>query len=81
MENKILPLSSIRSGSEVTLVSVGGGRGIRLKLVGMGLGVGMKIRVLNTGGSGPCVIVTGNRRLALGRGMAKKILVREETDS
>jgi ferrous iron transport protein A len=81
MENTILPLTAIHSGSLVTLVSIGGGRGVRLKLVGMGLGVGMRIKVLSSSGSGPCVILAGNRRLALGRGMTKKILVREETGS
>lgn len=80
-ESKVLPLSAVRSGSEVTLVSIEGGRGVRLKLVGMGLGAGMRITVLNARGSGPCVVIAGNRRLALGRGMAKKILVREETGS
>jgi len=41
----------------------------------------MRIKVLSSSGSGPCVILAGNRRLALGRGMTKKILVREETGS
>lgn len=81
VEGKISPLSAVRSGIEVTLVSIGGGRGTRMKLVGMGLGEGIKIRVLNSRGSGPCVILTGNTRLALGRGIAKKILVREEDGS
>ena len=78
-EGDILPLSAVAPGSEVTLVSIIGGRGTRLKLVGMGLGVGMRVRILSSVGPGPCVIVSGNRRLALGRGVAKKIMVRTVT--
>lgn len=78
MKNDILPLSSVLSGTSVIVVSISGGRGVRMKLAGMGLSEGMRIRVLNARRSGPCVILVGNTRLALGRGMAKKLLVREE---
>jgi len=81
MENRNLPLSAVSAGKEVTLISISGGKGLKIKLIGMGLKEGMRIRVLHTRGFGRCVILAGNTRLAIGRGMAQKILVREEDGS
>jgi len=69
-----MPLNIVRPGQEVTMVDIHGGRGIRSKLYSMGLIPGVKITVLGTGG-GPIMIAINDTRLAIGFGMAKKIIV------
>jgi ferrous iron transport protein A len=70
-------LSEIEEGAKVTIVAIQGGRGIRSRLTTMGLMPGVKISVLRNGGSGPFVISIKNSRMALGRGVADKIMVTE----
>ncbi len=77
MKGQILPLTMVISGSEVTLISIVGGRGLRARLTDMGLNKGMKLKVLHSHRPGPCIILVGNTRLVLGYGMAQKILVKE----
>ena len=74
-KRKIMVLSRIDPGKEVTLIDIAGGRGIRSKLYSMGLVPGVNLRVLNRSGSGPVIIAVKNSRLAIGRGMAEKIIV------
>jgi Fe2+ transport system protein FeoA len=70
-------LSEIDEGTRVTVVGIQGGRGIRSRLTAMGLLPGTKITVLRNGGSGPFVVSIKNSRMALGRGVADKIMVTE----
>lgn len=68
-------LSMIDPGKEVTLIDINGGRGIRSKLYSMGLVPGVTLKILNRSGSGPVMIAVKDSRLAIGRGMAEKIIV------
>jgi ferrous iron transport protein A len=68
------PLTSVNSGREVTLIDIQGGRGLRSKLYSMGLIPGVKFTVLGTRG-GPIMIAVHDTRLALGYGMAKRVMV------
>jgi ferrous iron transport protein A len=68
-------LSEIEEGVSVTVVGIQGGRGIRNRLTEMGLLPGAEITVLRNGGRGPFVICVKNSRMALGRGVADKIMV------
>ena len=68
-------LSSIEPETEVTLIDITGGRGIRSKLYSMGLVPGTSLKVLNRNGRGPLMIAVKNSRLVIGQGMASKILV------
>jgi len=68
-------LSMIDPGEEVTLIDIDGGRGIRSKLYSMGLVPGVNLRILSRSGSGPIMIAVRDSRLAIGRGMAEKIIV------
>ncbi|MGD0078632.1 MAG: FeoA family protein [Sedimentisphaerales bacterium] len=70
-------LSEIEEGARVTVVGIQGGRGIRSRLTAMGLLPGARITVLRNGGSGPFVVSIKNSRMALGRGVADKIMVTE----
>ncbi|MBN2329414.1 MAG: ferrous iron transport protein A [Candidatus Omnitrophica bacterium] len=75
LQEEIIPLSLVETGRSVRLAFINGGRELRSRLADMGLVPGMELRVIrNTGG--PFIIAVKNSRLALGRGMAQKILVR-----
>lgn len=69
------PLALVAPGEEVTLVDIRGGMGIKRRLVSMGLGPGIRVRLLQNAGRGPVLVMRGDTRLALGRGMAHKVLV------
>ena len=68
-------LSRVSSGSEVTLIGIEGGRAMRSKLYSMGLVPGVRLRILSGNGAGPVMVAVRDSRLAIGRGMAEKILV------
>jgi ferrous iron transport protein A len=68
-------LSMINPETEVTLISITGGRGIRSKLYSMGLVPGVSLKVLNRNGHGPVIIAVKDSRLVIGHGIASKIVV------
>ena len=70
-----MPLSMAAPGQEVELVAVHGGWGIRRRLAEMGFNPGVRLRVIHSGG-GPIIVAVREARLALGRGMAHKIMVK-----
>jgi Fe2+ transport system protein FeoA len=70
-----MTLSMAAPGEEVYLVAVRGGWGIRRRLADMGLNPGERLRVIQSGRSGPMLVAVRGFRLALGRGMAHKIIV------
>lgn len=57
------------------IIDIRGGRGLMRRLIDMGLTFGTKVRVLKSGGPGPTLIEVRGTRLALGRGVAMKIMV------
>jgi len=72
-----MPLSMVAPGQEVELLAVHGGWGIRRRLAEMGLNPGVKIRVMQSNfRGGPIIVAVRDTRLALGRGMAHKIMVK-----
>jgi len=68
-------LSMVDQGQEVTLANIDGGRGIKSKLYSMGLVPGTAFTVLSRSGGGPVMLRVKDSRLAIGRGMAQKIIV------
>jgi ferrous iron transport protein A len=77
MQGRIMPLTLSPQGKEVTLIAGSGGRGIRMRLHSLGLIPGVKLRVLNNNGAGPLMVAVKDSRVALGWGMAHKIMVEE----
>ncbi len=71
------PLSGVRPGGRATIVALAGGGGLQSRLISMGLKVGADVRVIRggTGTWGPILIALGQARLAIGRGMADRIMV------
>ena len=69
----VMPLAMCAPGEKVKITKIVGGRCIGSKLSSMGLNIGQEIEVLNN--SGPFIIKAKGTRLALGRGLAQKVLV------
>lgn len=70
------PLSMAHCDQCVRLVGIEGGRTLRKRLCEMGLNPGCELRVVHASGGGPLILaVKEDTRLALGRGMAHRILV------
>ena len=76
MESLPFPLAMLSPGEEALVVEVQGGHGLRHRLMAMGLRPGLPVRLLHRHGAGPVLVQVGEARLALGRGLAQKILVR-----
>ena len=68
-------LTEVPAGVTVHVAEVDGGHRVTSRLSDMGLYPGMEIEKLRGNGSGPVIIRIGPSRLALGRGVAEKIIV------
>jgi len=75
INHSLRPLSNIRRGETVQLVRIEAGRRLTRRLTELGLTPGVTIQVLHVNG-GPILIAVRGTRLAIGRGMADKILVK-----
>ncbi len=73
--NGDLPLSMVGPGQRVKLVEIAAGCKLRRRLIELGLTAGVELEVLQDEG-GPLLLAVYDTRLALGRGMAHKIIVR-----
>ncbi|WP_297464532.1 FeoA family protein [Thermococcus sp.] len=73
----IVPLSELQPGERGVVVDITGGSTLRSRLYAMGLAPGVVIRVIERYSMGPVVIEAGGTRLAVGKGMASKVLVRK----
>ena len=73
---EIKDLTQICKGKSVRVVEITGGHKFKEKIDAIGLRVGSRIIKLSAQVlSGPVTIKIGNTKLAIGHGMAKKILV------
>ncbi len=70
-------LTDIKTKSILTILSIEGGAGAKKRLAEMGLFSGEKISLLNNPGQGPVKVSVKGTKLALGQGLARKILVKE----
>lgn len=77
IEERVVPLSMVTPGKEVTIIEILGGSRLRSKLLSMGLIPGVKIKVLSKGSGGPLLVKVKDAKYALGWGMAGKIIVKE----
>ena len=66
-------LTQLGIGEEAKIVAIGGGRGLRQKLFLRGLFEGKAVRVISN--YGPMTIEVDRSIVAIGRGMAQKIVV------
>lgn len=73
-------LSGAAPGTRVKVSGHTGGERLASRLAEMGLFKGADLEVLSGGRKGPMIVRSGGSRLALGRGMALKILVNPAED-
>lgn len=73
--NRRFPLTLADEGDRVRIVAVQAGRGMTRRLTDMGLPMGSEIVVVQRLGKGSVVVAHEQTRMALGAGMAHRILV------
>jgi ferrous iron transport protein A len=74
----MMPLAMARTGVDLRLRDIQGGYRLRQRLADLGLTPGSVVRVVQSEGGGPLIIaLRDDARLALGRGMAFKIMVED----
>ena len=79
MSNRtVQPLSKFQAGQKGIVVAFNGGRSFRNRIMSMGLKVGSELQVVSTSQilGGPVLVMVGETRLAIGWGMAQKIMIK-----
>ena len=71
----MMPLAMASSGETVKVASVRAGWGLQRRLADLGITPGVRVRVVSSGKPGPVVLDVRGSRLALGYGVAHKIMV------
>ncbi len=69
-----MPLSQAKQGVKLVIMEMRAGRAAHLKLTSLGLRPGDTIEVISSN-YGKLVVAHNNTRIALGRGIAEKIMV------
>ncbi len=75
--DKAFPLTMASPGT-YEVADLRGGREFTGKLLSMGVQAGKRLELITTGGCGPLMVNVEGSRIALGRGIAHRILVRNE---
>ena len=75
-----MPLAMAKPGERVVVKEMAGGRSARSRLADMGLRTGDHIEIVNNNGMGRLILGHDCTRLAIGRGIAQKIMVSLEDD-
>lgn len=71
----LIPLSVAKTGERVLIREIEGGKVNRANLAAMGLRPGQVVEIINNTGQGRIILGHGYSRLAIGLGVARKILV------
>jgi ferrous iron transport protein A len=75
-EKQVIDITKMKQGESATVVEIRGGRGLLQKLDSLGIMPGSKIVKLSAQiMRGPINIRVGNSRIAIGYGIARKIIV------
>ena len=72
-----IPLFAATPGKPVTVIGFRGGPGMQRRLADMGLTPGIELKLISGDRHGPAIIELRGTRLALGRGVAHHIMVKE----
>lgn len=71
----LMPLAISKEGERVVIREIAGGRRKQARLTDMGLRQGDLVEIINNAGRGRIILAHGPTRLAIGRGIAEKIMV------
>ena len=77
---KTFPLALAGEGERVRIAAFNGGRGVMFKMTEMGLPIGSELTVTQRPAGGPMVVARNDARIALGAGMAHRVMVARVTD-
>lgn len=75
LKSEMMPLSMVSPNDMVEVAAVKAGWGLQRRLADLGLTPGVTVRVIRSGKNGPLVLDVRGSRLALGHGVAHKIMV------
>jgi ferrous iron transport protein A len=70
-----ITLDRMKKGTRGTVLSVLGGHGAALRLSAQGIVPGMVVEKMSELRGGPVLVRVGGAQVALGRGLAKRVLV------
>jgi ferrous iron transport protein A len=70
-------LSAVQSGTLVRIHEIRGGHGLLSRLASLGFTPGAPLKVVQNYGHGPIIVSLRDTKVALGRGEATKIVVKE----
>lgn len=71
----LMPLALAKPGERLIIKEIVGGRTARARLASMGFRPGDSLEIISNDGWGRLIVGFGNTRMAMGRGMAQKIMV------
>ena len=71
-------LADLRGGNSGLVTTIKSGNELVKRLAAMGIVVGSAVKVISNSGSGPILVESEGRRVAMGQGMAMKIGVEAE---
>lgn len=74
-DTSLIHLAMVAPGETVRVIAVQGGQGLRRRLADLGMNEGEVLSVVQTDSGGPMILAVRDSRLAIGRGVAHKILV------
>ncbi len=69
-----MPIAYVNQGEEVKILDIAGGQGVYKRLMEMGIYPGASVKIISNTGGGPIIIGVKDTKIALGRGMAMKII-------
>ena len=72
-----VPLSMLQAGEKVTLATIDAGDDLRSRLAAMGMVPNTEILIVSNSRPGPFVVNVKGTRIAIGRGMAHKVMVEQ----
>jgi ferrous iron transport protein A len=75
MNEHAISLLALRSGDKGVVIALQGGHSFQERATSMGLFVGCEVVVLGGGNGSRMLLAVGDTRIALGHGMADKVLV------
>ncbi|MGI6552281.1 MAG: FeoA family protein [Bacillota bacterium] len=78
MATELLPLGFLQAGQQAVISGFQDCRNLKQRLMQMGFIQGTKVKMIKNDPGGPLIISVGDCRLAIGRGMSLKIIVKKE---
>lgn len=74
--NQAMPLMMVPNNTDAEVVEVRGGHGMRQRLSSMGIYPGQTVSLIRSNAGGPIIVKAQGSRVAIGRGMAHRVMVK-----